>query len=150
MMFNRVKNRAVFLGLLCTISVMGCNSDPSPGELLFSDAWLRESPPGARMNAAYGDFHNTGGTAIEISGFNSTDFESVSLHQTVQEDGKSRMKSVPSLSLSPGSTVSLAPGGMHLMTSGPRVELREGDIADITVNTADGRSFQFRLTVERR
>jgi copper(I)-binding protein len=120
------------------------------GALELQGAWVRAAPPGAGMTAAYGTFRNRGRDPIEITGFSSPRFEDVSLHETIQVDGRSRMQSVSSLLIGPGESASLEPGAKHLMLMGVAEPPRAGEIVVITVQTADGRSFSFEVPVERR
>ena len=133
--------------MLCIIA---CGAQRSGAVVAFNEAWVREAPPGASMNAAYGELDNTGGQIVEITSFTSEQYGSVSLHETVHSDGKSRMRAVPVLSLAPGEAVQLEPGGMHLMLSRPDAEYRQGATVGIRAHGVAGETFSFQLEVERR
>ncbi len=54
-----------------------------------------------------------------IDEFNSPQFDSVSLHETIiDSDGMSHMQEIHQLVLQPGESVVLEPGGKHLMLMG--------------------------------
>ena len=83
--------------------------------LVLQDAWVRALPPTQSNTAAYVTVTNTAGTAVTITG-GSVDFaNTVEIHTTREIDGYMRMEQLPGLTVAPGATVSLAPGGTHLM-----------------------------------
>jgi copper(I)-binding protein len=83
--------------------------------LVLQDAWVRALPPTQSNTAAYVTVTNTADTAVTITG-GSVDFaNTVEIHTTREIDGYMRMEQLPGLTVAPGATVSLAPGGTHLM-----------------------------------
>lgn len=131
------------LWLLCA-----CLSAGEQGGLLFSDAWVRAMPPGSMMTAGFGRLVNDGDSDMLITGWSSEQFGNVSLHQTVDTDGVSRMQSVPELKLAAGAELGLEPGGYHLMLMKPA----DGELQTVRIQAllSDGRTFSFELPVERR
>lgn len=119
-------------------------------ELRFEDAWVRPPPPGMGMTAAYGVLRNAGDEALVLDAFGSADFADVSLHRTEIVDGVSRMREVPEVVLEPGASLSLEPGGHHLMLMKPRAALEPDRAVRITVEARGGRRFEFHLPVDRR
>jgi copper(I)-binding protein len=118
--------------------------------LSFDDAWVRALPPGMGMTAGFGRLGNPGEQAVDVTVFRSPAFGDVSLHRTEQVDGVSRMREVGSVTLAPGEVLELAPGGYHLMLMAPRGPLAPGTTVVLEFTTADGRSQQFEVPVERR
>ena len=92
----------------------GCEPDSAQPVLQVDNAWIRAPIAGRAVAAAYCDITNTGPAPVAITGFSGEGFR-VEIHETIDEDGMMRMRPVPSLQLAPGETVSLAPGGKHLM-----------------------------------
>jgi len=107
-------------------------------------------PPGAGMTAAYGRFINSGADAIEIATFECDSFASVSLHQTVMEDGTSRMKELKTWSIKPGAAAVLEPGGLHLMLMQPTREIVVGSTVELALISTSGQDYHFTLKVEAR
>jgi len=118
--------------------------------LTFDAAWIRAMPPGMKMTAGFGRLHNASAEAIELTAFASAQFGDVSLHRTELVDGVSRMREVPSLVIPPGESVTLEPGGYHLMLMMPAESLAEGARVTLDVSAEDGRVFRFELPVVRR
>jgi copper(I)-binding protein len=130
--------------LLLTACVKPVPENP----LDFADAWVRPIPPGSMMTAGFGRLVNNSEADMEISSYSSPQFGDVSLHRTVVEDGLSRMKEVPVLSIPSGSEVELNPGGYHLMLMKPLGETSE--TVEISMALANGQRFIFELPIERR
>lgn len=91
---------------------------------LDATLWSPRRPPGT-PGVAYGRLHNRGRTPLVVS------VVGAELHRTVVHDGVARMEPVPALTVAPGATVTLAPGGLHLMLpardAAPVLELRTAD-----------------------
>jgi copper(I)-binding protein len=96
-----------------------------------SDLWLREAPPNARMLAAYVTLNNTTGDALTLTGAYAPDFGMAEIHKTVEVDGVLRMREQERLPLPAASTISMKPGGLHIMLMMPKQTFRVGDQARI-------------------
>jgi len=59
------------------------------------------------------------------------------LHQTVEESGVMKMTLVPVLVLAPGKSVTLKPGGYHVMLMGLKAPLKQGEHFPITLYFAN-------------
>ena len=121
-----------------------------PAEPVFKRAWVRSLPPGMKMTAGFGVLTNETDKAIELVSFASPTFQSVSLHQTQEIDGVSKMAGVDSLTLQPGETVEMLPGGYHLMMMGPRQSMAPGNQVLIQMTSAAGQTFEYEVAVENR
>ena len=113
-------------------------SAPAGPALTIRDAWIPEAPPTARVQAAYMVLANDGSAALVVVGARSPDFAKVEMHRTVQAQGTARMEVQPGLRVEPGTTLVLAPGGMHLMLVEPKRRLVAGDRVDIELRLEDG------------
>lgn len=86
-----------------------------PAPLEISDAWVRALPPTQTNTAAYMTLTNRGDAPVQIAGANADIAQSVEIHTTREIDGYMRMEQLSGLSLAPGQSQQLAPGGIHLM-----------------------------------
>ncbi len=115
----------------------------------FKNGWIRIPPPGGMgMAAGFGQFHNGCVQPLKITAANSSVFADVSLHETTQVNGVSRMRAVPELALPAGKSVPLAPGGLHLMLMDANAPLQEGAQVPVSFTLQDGR--QIKATLEAR
>ena len=138
----------VVAGLAATVLLAACQ--PRATAPTFDQAWVRAMPPSAHMTAAYGVVRNGTDAPVTVVAFASPAFGDVSLHRTVQVDGMARMREVESLTLQPGETAELEPGGLHLMLMMPAASLSVGDVVSLVMTAADGREFRFEVPVEQR
>lgn len=116
--------------------------------LQADQGWLREAPPGARVMAGYLRLHNGGRNTVTVRIGEAPDFHHAMLHRTVIEGGRASMQHLDALSLAPGQTAVLEPGGMHLMLHGPRRILQAGDKSLVVLECGDG-SLAVQLPVRR-
>lgn len=106
-------------------------------------------PPGHGMTAAYGELRNTGQESVQLLDYDSDAFASVSLHQSSTENGVSKMREQGIIQLEAGESLSLEPGGLHLMLMRASRELEVGDEIEIGVITSGDRHV-FKIPVEAR
>jgi len=132
------------------IFLAACSPSAAEKTLEFEDAWVRAAPPSALMTAGFGRLVNNTDARLEITAYTSPSYGEVSLHETVIEDGVSRMRLVPLLSIPPGDEVELAPGAFHLMLMMPTYAVGLHDRVVLQIEEAGGQTFSFELPVERR
>lgn len=101
-------------------------------------AWVRALPPTQKTTAAYLTLTNRGGTAIEIVGASTGIAEQVEIHTTREVEGYMRMERLPRLSVAPGETLRLAPGGVHLMLLGLERMPLPGESIELCLQPAAG------------
>lgn len=95
--------------------------------LQVESGWIRPPAPGMTMTAGYARLANRGAQALTIDRVSSSAFAEVEMHRTLVEGGLSRMRPALPLTLAPGATQALAPGGYHLMLFNPAGPLASGD-----------------------
>lgn len=119
------------------------------GNLTFDKAWTPEAPPG-RMMAGFMEIHNTGPDPVAIVDARAKGFGHVELHNTTMEDGVMRMRRIEALSIAPGQTLVLEPGGLHLMLIEPQQPFRDGDQIELVLIDSDGREYSLSSEVRPR
>ena len=102
-------------------------------------AWIRAAPPGATALAGYAIVRNPCTAPMVITDASSSVFVMGMIHETLVENGVSRMRHVASLSLPAKGELVFAPGGRHLMLMHPRRQLKVGDRVTVNLKLADGR-----------
>ena len=112
-------------------------------------AWVRVPPVAMPMMAGFARIENPCKAPVSIVGAESLAFDDVSLHETREENGVSRMREVTALPIAPGKAAELKPGGLHLMLHGPYQPLAEGEKPVITLKLADGRSLPVVFEVRK-
>lgn len=102
------------------------------GDLHITDAWARASV--VQNGAAYLTIENRGATAERLVAVETAVAASPQIHEHQMEDGVMRMGQVEGgIEIPPGESVTLRPGGYHLMLIGLKRRLAEGDSFEITL-----------------
>ncbi|WP_375464127.1 DUF1775 domain-containing protein [uncultured Methylobacterium sp.] len=95
------------------------------GDLAIETPWLRATPMGATVAGGYVRITNTGTAPDTLTGASIPLARRAAVHSMTMEGGVMKMAPVEGgLTIKPGETVTLKPGGFHLMfedlTAGPR------------------------------
>jgi periplasmic copper chaperone A len=117
------------------------------GHLVVEQAWIRGAPPGAMMLAGYATLYNEGDAPLTLTGADSADFGSVSMHESVVENGVESMRPLGRLDIAPGARVKFSPGGRHFMLMRPTHALKSGDKVKIHIATDSGEGALTSFTV---
>jgi copper(I)-binding protein len=111
------------------------------------DAYQPERPGFMSMNVGYLKIQSLSDQDVYIVGVSSPDYQSVSIHKSIQVDGMHKMESVASLKIPSGEKISLEPGGMHLMLHMPAGQRKVGDFTSIVFALDDGSNMTFKMPV---
>jgi periplasmic copper chaperone A len=96
--------------------------------------WARATPGAAKTGAIYLTVTNTGTTPDTLEGAVSTPVaEHADLHEMKMANGVMEMRPVKSLTIDPGKSVTLAPSGYHIMLTGLKAPLKEGQTVPLTL-----------------
>jgi len=90
-----------------------CSTEQAP--LVATDVVVTRPGPGAQMSAGYLTLSNNTADTITIDRVASPEFESVAMHESVLENGISRMYPLAAVTIPAGESVQFKPGGRHLM-----------------------------------
>lgn len=109
--------RAAILVLLASLG--GCGGTSAPE---LQNARIVMPPPGTDMAAGYFEMINPGSKPLRLRSVSSPVFASVEMHETVTEEGVSRMREIKDVEIPPAGSLSFEPGGKHLMLMGVRAD----------------------------
>jgi periplasmic copper chaperone A len=110
------------------------------------DAWARTADSGT-TGGAYISVTNVDTVSVVITSVSSTDAQSAELHESMQHDGMVHMTARPLVQIVRDSTLSMVPGGVHVMLNGLTRALAQGDSLTVTFGLADGRQVPVRVGV---
>lgn len=116
----------VLLAATALVSIPGMSCEEEPG-LAAEGQWIREAPPGMQMMAGYTTLKNNTDKDIEVLGVESPAFNAIEMHTTKIIDGTARMIEQEKLLVPAHGSLTLAPGGYHLMLMMPAKLLKAGD-----------------------
>lgn len=122
-------------------------ASPSNAQALtLTDGWAKA---GSGMTAAFGTLTNATDAPITLTTASSDVAARTELHtMTKQPDGTMKMVQKEGGFVIPaGGTLSLAPGGDHIMLIDLQRELRNGDEVKVTLTSDSGESFEWTIPV---
>ena len=119
-------------GLLLVVAVMGLAlpafaHDYEIGELTVDHPWARASAGLMKTGAAYMTITNDGGQADRLIGVATPVAKKAALHTVTMEGSIAKMRPVQAVEINSGKPAVLAPGGVHIMLTGLKAPLREGE-----------------------
>jgi periplasmic copper chaperone A len=104
------------------------------GDLTIDHPWSRATPAGAKVAAGYMTIVNKGTTPDRLVGGSTSAAGRLEIHEMAMKDGVATMRPVTGgLPIEPGKTVTLAPGGYHLMLQDLKAPLKQGDKLQATL-----------------
>lgn len=114
--------------LVCLAAMPALAQDISRGDIRISQPWARATPGGAKVAAGYLTITNTGKLPDKLVGGTATVSSVLEIHDMTMTDGVMRMRRVDGgLEIKPGETVTLRPGGLHLMFMELKQPLKQGE-----------------------
>jgi copper(I)-binding protein len=104
------------------------------GDLVLEHAWARATPGGAKVGGGYLAIENKGTTPDKLIGGSSPAAGKIEVHEMAMNNGVMTMRPVNGgLLIPPGQSVTLAPGGYHLMMMELKSPLKKGDKVPVTL-----------------
>lgn len=124
------------------------SSTPAKAALTVADPWVKAAPSG--MTAAFGTLVNEGSSDLTVVSATTSVNEMTELHETVEnEDGSMAMRPKEGGFVIPaGGSLTLQPGGDHLMLMGLGKPLEAGTTVTITLTLGDGTTTEVEATVK--
>ena len=117
---------------------------PAP-DISVGDAWARATGPSHSASAVYLTITNDGGPD-RLVGVSSPAGDA-SLHSTSTQGGVMRMRPVEAVEIPAGSTVTLEPGGTHVMLAGLEAPLAAGTTFPLMLDFKRSEDQQVEVTV---
>ena len=105
--------KVVSLCVLAFLFVVACSAEQAP--LLAEQLQIVRPLPGMNIGAGYLTLRNNSDQQISITRVHSPELESVEMHESVLEDGISRMVKLQEVVILPGQNLRFEPGAKHLM-----------------------------------
>ncbi|MFF9550790.1 copper chaperone PCu(A)C [Methylobacterium fujisawaense] len=143
------KHLPVALFALSLLAAPASAQDVQAGPLKIGHPWSRATPNGAKVAGGYLSVTNTGSEPDTLIGGSFDEAGKVEVHQMSMEGGVMKMAPVEGgLVIKPGETVTLKPGGYHLMFMDLKQQLKKGEIVKGTLSFAKAGAVPVSFTVE--
>ncbi|WP_062465338.1 copper chaperone PCu(A)C [Demequina soli] len=146
-MFTRPRFLATAATVIAAAALAGCSSDavPSGPELTVTDPWVKTAAPEDMMSAAFGTLTNTTDHDVTVVAATSDVSPEIQLHEVV---GGQMQEKDGGLTIPAGASLTLEPGGFHLMLMGIPAAIVAGDEATFTLELSDGETVTFTATAK--
>jgi len=143
-------SRIVFIVAMLGVLVLPAQAaDVMVGKLKITAPWARATPKGAQVGGGYLTIANTGTTPDRLLGGASAVAKEVQVHEMTMANGVMKMRPVAGgLEIKPGQTVTLKPGGYHLMFVGLGRQLQQGERFTVTLQFAKSGKVAVDFTTE--
>ncbi|MEQ8967803.1 MAG: copper chaperone PCu(A)C [Azospirillaceae bacterium] len=122
------------IAALAVITAAVAPSAQETGAIAVEAPWTRATPPGAPTAAGFLVLRNTGESEDRLVGARSPAAGTVEVHEMAMEDGVMRMRHLTDgLAVPPGGSVTLEPGGYHLMFMDLAAPFEAGGTVTVTL-----------------
>jgi copper(I)-binding protein len=116
------------------LSLPAAATDYDVGSIHISTPWARGTPKGAATGAAYMTVTNKGTASDRLNCVSDDASAQCQIHSMTMENGVMIMRPVEGgLEIKPGETVTLAPGGFHIMLLNLKTQLEQGKTLKATL-----------------
>jgi copper(I)-binding protein len=123
--------------------------DYTAGSLKIGHPWARATPKGAPVGGGYLSITNTGSEPDRLTGGSSPISKKFEVHQMSMDHGVMKMRPLGNgLEIPPGKTVTLSPGGLHLMFVDLNQPLKQGEKIPATLEFAKAGKVQVEFAVQ--
>jgi copper(I)-binding protein len=119
------------------------------GDLVITQAWSRATPGGAKIGGGYLTIENKGSSPDRLIGGSGDVASKIEVHEMAMNNGVMTMRPLDKgLTIEPGKTVKLAPGGYHLMLFDLKSPLKQGDKVPVTLEFERAGKVKLSLDVQ--
>src|SRR6185312_6384035 len=120
--------------LTCMILTSAVGFAANAADVQVDKAWSRATAKGAAVGAGYMTITNKGASADRLVSASSPAAGKVEVHTMAMNNGVMTMRpATGGVSVDAGKSVSLSPGGLHLMLMQLKAPLKQGDKVPVTL-----------------
>lgn len=130
-MTHFVTTRRVVLAMAAVLAAAPALAQTNPVQV--QDAWARATAPKAKSGGVFMTIKG-GSAADKLVSASSDVAAKAALHETREKDGVMKMHSIKALPVPAGQTVELKPGSYHVMLTGLKQPLKEGESFNVTLH----------------
>jgi copper(I)-binding protein len=132
---KQILSAVAFTALFAVVCAAPARADEvKAGDLAITQAWARATPGGAKVGGGYLTIENKGTAPDRLIGGSADVAGKVEVHEMAMNNGVMTMRPLENgLTIEPGKTVKLAPGGYHLMLLDLKSPLKQGEKVPVTL-----------------
>ncbi len=144
---KRAGRWAALLALACAPSA-ALAGDVTLGDIVIHQPWARATPGGAQVGAGYLTIENMGKAADRLTGGSFAASSGFELHTMTMDGGVMQMRPADPLEIPAGRTVTLDPANLHIMFTGLKRGLKQGETVPGTLTFEHAGTAQVDFAVE--
>ena len=131
---NKLVVAAILGGCAFAATPVGAAGDYDVGSIHISRPWSRATPKGASSGAGYMTITNKGSAPDKVSCVSADASAQCQIHSMTMEGGIMKMRPVEGgVEIKPGESVTLKPGGYHMMFLALKHPLEQGQTVKATL-----------------
>jgi periplasmic copper chaperone A len=139
--------RRLILAAPLLLALPAAAQEVRAGDLVVTQGWSRAAGAGG-TGVGYLTISNRGTAADRLVAASSPAARGLEMHTHVREGDVMRMRPVPAIDIPAGGTVTLQPGGLHLMLLGLAAPLRQGETVPVTLRFERAGEVQVNLAIQ--
>jgi len=141
------RNASRFAGcLVLTLGALIASGGACADSIQVTEAWSRPTPPGIDVGVAYFVIDNRG-KSDRLVGASSPVAKRAELHISRMEGGVMKMRHLNAVDVESGVPTSFEPSGRHVMLTGLKQPLKEGDAFPLVLNFANAGPVKVQVRV---
>lgn len=135
--------KSIALPVVCAAALFALSAN---AQVVVKDAWVRATVPQQHASGAF--LQITSAQPAQLVQASSKVADVVEIHEMKMNGNVMEMKAVPALELPAGKTVTLEPGGYHIMMMGLKHQLKAGDTVPLTLTVENADHSRDTVEVE--
>lgn len=148
-MKNLTSMLAAAAALLAVATAPAGAQETKAGNLVITQPWSRATPAGAKVAGGYLTIENKGSAPDRLVSGAGDVAGKVEIHEMAMNNGVMTMRPLDKgLTIEPGKTVKLAPGGYHLMLMDLKGPLKQGEKVPLTLEFEKAGKVMLSLDVQ--
>ncbi|WP_206076864.1 copper chaperone PCu(A)C [Massilia horti] len=121
-------------------------SSAALAQVVVTDPWVRATVPAQKVSGAFMQLRSP--TDARVVGVRSPVAGNAELHKMEMQGQSMKMRAVDAIDLPAGQTVTLGPGGYHVMLFDLKQQLKEGETVPLTLVVEDRQHKRQEVQVE--
>lgn len=135
---------------LTLVSLSSYAGEYKAGDLMITETWTRATPPKAKAGGGFVQIMNKGADADRLVAVASDVAKKTEIHEMAVTDGVMKMRELENgIEIPAGETVTLKPGGLHIMFMGLNQSLEEGTVVPVVLTFEKAGDVAVELSVSK-
>ena len=145
----RLLFQSALMAMLIAVAPAAFAQDSGKSAIAVEQPWARATPGGAKTGAAYMTLTNKAGTEDRLTAASSDVADKVQVHEMSMVNGIMKMREVEGgLAVPANGSVTLKPGGYHVMLIGLKKPLVDGQSFPLTLTFAKAGNISITVPVK--